>query len=127
MKAEGKGAANDVIPNGEAAGFGDFLTYAVNAVEEQLAEIGEDGRLTSGESVGGEKGVELAEGLVDVGGGHELAGDGGEFGSDALGVKDEALAPGVVEAEGGVAVPAGVAAAPAVGIGVAAALLGDGH
>ncbi len=120
LDGEGEGAANDLIPNGKAAGAGDFVFDAVEAVEEQLAEIGEDGGLAAGNAVGGEEGKKPAEGVVDVGVGHEFAGDGRELGGDALGVEDEALAASVVEAEGGVAVPAGVTASPTVTVGVAA-------
>ncbi len=124
---EGEGAANDLIPNGEAAGAGDFVFDAVEAVEKQLAEIGEDGGLAAGNTVRGEEGKEPAERVVDVGGGQKLAGDGGEFSGDTFSVEDEALATGMVEAEGGVAVPAGVATLAAVGVGVAAAMLADGQ
>ncbi len=124
---DGEGAADDVIPNGEATRLRDFLAHAVEAVEEQLAEIGEDGGLAAGDAIGGEKGKEPAKGMVDVGGGHEFAGDRSKLGGDTLGVKDKALAAGVVEAEGGVAVPAGVAALAAVGVGVAASMLADGQ
>lgn len=117
-----KGAADNLVPNGEAPGLRDLVAHAVKTVEEQLPEIGEDRSLAGGDAVGGEKGKEPAEGMVDVGGGLKFAGDGGKFGGDALGVEDEALAAGVVEAEGRVGVPAGVAALAAVGVRMAAAI-----
>ncbi len=125
--AEGEGAANDLIPDGEAAGLRDFVAHAMKAVEEQLTEIGEDGGLAAGNAVGGEKGKEPAKGVVHVGGGHEFAGDGSELGSDAASVKDEALAAGVIEAKSGVAVPARITAAATVAVGVTAAMLAYGQ
>jgi hypothetical protein len=104
-----------LAPGVVAANFVHFTAHAGKTVQEQLAEIGENGSLAAGEAIGSEKAEELAESEVEVGEGLEFAGDGGEFGGDALGVQDEALTAGMIEAEGRVGVPAGIAAAAIVG------------
>ena len=61
-------------------------------------------------------GEQFAEDEVDVGGGHELAGDGGgDLGTEALGFKKLHLVTGVEEEERGVAVVAEHATTAAVG------------
>jgi hypothetical protein len=121
--ADREGAVDDLSPSVVAVNFVHFVAHAGKAVEEQLAEISKDGGLACRDAVGGEEGEELAEGVVDVGGGLEFARDGGKLGGNALGIEDKTFTAGMIEAEGGVGVPARIAAPAAVRIGVAATIL----
>jgi len=90
------------------------------AVEEELADVGEDGGVAAGDAVLRKEGEEFAEDVVDVAGGLEFAGEGGELGGDAVRFEELALFAGVDEAEVRVGGRAGQAAFAAVGEGVLA-------
>src|SRR5260370_5451091 len=75
---------------------GVFLFDAGDGVKHELADVGEDGGVAGRDAVLGQGGEECAEDEVDVGGGHELAGDGGgDLGTEALGFKKLHLVAGV--------------------------------
>lgn len=82
-------------------------------MEEELADVREGGSRAGGDTVLRDGGVEAAEGVVDVGGGEEIAGEGlGEFGAEAFGFELLKLGASVEEAEvgmGGMAEPAAAA------------------
>jgi hypothetical protein len=88
----------------------------VEGVEHELADVGEDGGGACRDAVLGSGGEEFAENEVDVGGGHELAGEGGgEFGADTLGFQKLHFIVGVEETERGMGVVTEHATAAAVG------------
>lgn len=117
---DGEGAAEGLFPGGEALGHGDLVLDGGEAVEEELADVGEDGDVAAGDAVAGEEGEEFAEDVIDIAGGLEFAGEGGELGGDAVGFEELALLAGVDEAEARVGGGAGEAAFAAVGEGLLA-------
>jgi len=86
-------------------------------VQEQLADVGEQGGVARVDASLGDEGEKFAQDVVEVVGGLEFAGEGGEFGADAVGVLKLALFAGVMEAEGGMSLRAGHAALAAVSEG----------
>jgi hypothetical protein len=90
------------------------------AVEEELADVGEDSGVAAGDAVLREEGEEFAEDVVDVAGGLEFAGESGELGGDAVRFEELVFFAGVGEAEVRVGGRAGEAAFAAVGEGVLA-------
>jgi hypothetical protein len=117
---DGEGAAKGLFPGGEALGDGDLVLDGGEAVEEELADVGEDGGVAARDAILREESEESAEDVVDVAGGLEFAGEGGEFGGDAVGFEELALFAGVDEAEVRVGGRVGQAAFAAVGEGVLA-------
>lgn len=113
IRAEDGG--DEFLPAFIALGEADFAFDAGNAVEEKLAEVGEGRGGARGDAVGGDKAEELAEGVVDVIDGVELAGKGGDGGVDLVGFENVALGAGVEGTEGGVGRAAEHGAAAAVG------------
>src|SRR5262249_5618220 len=68
------------------------------------------------DAVLGDGGIELAEGVADVGGGHEVAGDGGgEFRAEPVGFAELEFSASMERAEAGMAGVAKHAAASSVG------------
>ncbi|MGA2484348.1 MAG: hypothetical protein ABSF92_14675 [Candidatus Acidiferrales bacterium] len=106
-----------MFPGVGALNAADFAFDGFQAVQEQLANVGEQGGVARGDASLGDEGEEFSEDVVEVVGGLELAGEGGEFGANAVGVLKLALLAGVVEAEGGVSLRAGHAALAAVSEG----------
>jgi hypothetical protein len=104
-----------LLPGVGALDAEDFAFDGFEAVEEQLADVGEEGGVARGDTVLGDQGEEFTQDVVEVVGGLELAGEGGEFGGNAVGVAELLLSTGMVETEGGVGVRARHAAATAVG------------
>jgi len=86
-RREGFGVVEEVVPLVEAVGEGEFGLNAGYGLEEELADIGESGGVAGRDAVLGDGGVEASEDVVDVGGGHEVAGKGlREFGAEAAGL-----------------------------------------
>jgi len=87
--------------------------------------MGEDGGFARRDAVLGDGGEEFAEDVVDVGGGEEIAVEGGgNFVAETLGLEELELLPGVEGTEEGMSRGAQHAAEAAVGK-VKLALLGD--
>jgi hypothetical protein len=68
--------------------------------EHDLAQIGEGGGGALGDAVLGQGGEDFAHDVVDVGGGQEIAGEGGgHFRAQAVGFEELVLGVGVEKAE----------------------------
>lgn len=77
-----------------------FGLYGGYGMEEQLADIGENGGVAGRDTVLGEGGEDFAEDVIDVGGGVEMAGErGGQFGAETARFDDLHLFAGVEGAE----------------------------
>ena len=87
-----------------------FVLDGGEGLEEKLGDIGERGRLAERDAVADEEGEEFSQDMVEVGGGLEAAGQGGELGGDKARGEALFLLGGVVKAEGGVGMVAGKAA-----------------
>jgi hypothetical protein len=97
--------------------FGFILGHG-QGEEHYLAQIGERGGGTLGDAVLGQGGEDFAHHVVDVGGGQEIAGEGGgHFRAQAVGFEELVLGVGVEEAESGAIFMAKHAASAAVGEG----------
>ena len=93
-----------------------FVLDITEGVEQEVADVSEDGGVAGRNAVLGEGGEELAEDKVDVGGGQEVAGErSGELGTESLGYEELLLLAGVEEAEGGMVLIAEHATLAAVG------------
>ena len=103
-----------MLPGIGALNAEDFAFDGFEAVEEQLADVGEEGGVARGDAVLGDQSKEFTQDVVEVVGGLELAGEAGELGGDTVGVAELLLSAGMVETEGGVGVRAREAAAAAV-------------
>jgi hypothetical protein len=86
-------------------------------VEKKLGEIGQQPGVANGNAVGGDKLEELADNVLDVGDGLEIAGEGSEFIADAVQFEKLLLLSGVEETEGGVGSMTEHAALASVGEG----------
>jgi hypothetical protein len=85
-------------------------------VEQEVADVSEDGGVAGRDAVLGEGGEEFAENEVDVRGGQEVAGERSrELGAESLGFEELLFLAGVEKAEGGVVLIAQHAALAAVG------------
>jgi len=79
--------------------FGFFLGHG-QGEEHYLAQIGEGGGGTLGDAVLGQGGEDFAHYVVDVGGGQEIAGEGGgHFRAQAVGFEELVLDVGVKQAK----------------------------
>src|SRR5574337_569949 len=67
------------LPGTIALSRGHFVADILLTVEKKLGEIGEDPSIAEGDAVGSDELPELADDVMDVGNGLELAGEGGEF------------------------------------------------
>ena len=93
-----------------------FLFHAREGREHDLAEEGEGGGFARRDTVLGDGDKEFAEDVVDVGGGEEIAVEGGgDFVAEALGLEELKLLPGMEGTEGRMGRAAQHAAAAAVG------------
>ena len=109
----------------EFVGEREFFFYVGEAREQDLAEVGEGSGFARRDAVLGDGGEEFAEDVVDVGGGEEIAVEGGgNFVAETLGLEELELLPGVEGTEEGMSRGAQHAAEAAVGK-VKLALLGD--
>ena len=97
----GEDAAESALPGVPALGTFDFVFDGGNAVEEKLADVGEDGSVAGRDAVGSEESEEFSEGVVDVAGGFEFAGEGGELGGNAIRFEELSLLGRVKGAERG--------------------------
>jgi len=79
-----------------------FVTHATLSVEKKLSEIGKEPGVPNRDAVSGDKLEELADNVLDVGNGFEVAGERGEFVADAVQREELLLLVGVKETEGGV-------------------------
>lgn len=78
----------------------EFPFDAGDGVEEELANEGENGGVAGGNAILGDGGEEFAENEVDVGGGEEVAADGGgDFRAKLMRFQELLLGTGVEEAE----------------------------
>jgi hypothetical protein len=90
--------------------------HAREGREHDLAEEGEGGGFARRDTVLGDGDKEFAEDVVDVGGGKEIAVEGGgDFVAEALGLEELKLLPGMEGTEGRMGRAAQHAAAAAVG------------
>lgn len=95
----------------------EFLLDAREGVEEELADVGENGGVAGWNAILGDGGEELAEDEVDVGGGEEVAADGGgDFRTKLMRLEELLLGAGVEGTKGEV-IAAKHAATAAVGKG----------
>jgi hypothetical protein len=106
-----------MLPGVGALDAADLAFDGFEAVQEQLADVGKQGGVARGDASLGDEGEKLAQDVVEVVGGLEFAGEGGEFGADEIGVADLTLLAGVVETESGVGLRAGHAALAAISEG----------
>ena len=71
--------AKDLLPALIVLCANHFLLDSALAVEKKLGQIGQEPGVANGNAVGGDKLKELADDVLDVGGGLEVAGERGEF------------------------------------------------
>jgi hypothetical protein len=109
--------ADDFFPAEIAASDGLFVLDVFLAEEKKLGEIGEELGVAPGNAIGSDKLEELADDVIDVGGGGEFAGERGELAADAIQLKELLLFAGVDNAEGGMRFVAEHAALASVGEG----------
>jgi len=76
-----------------------FLLDSALAVEKKLGQIGQEPGVANGNAVGGDKLEELADDVLDVSGGLEVAGERGEFIADVVQFEELLLLAGVEETE----------------------------
>jgi len=128
------------LPSGEAESVGDFALDGRKALQQKLADISEGHGVAAVDAMLREEGKDLAEGVIDVAGGLEFAGEGPQLASEVFlsaaklplpghvrGRKEFVLFAGMMDAEITVALPAGHAALASVGKGeLAAAAVGLG-
>ena len=113
---EGCGFVDDLVPVVEFVGEGKLLFHVREAREHDLAHVGEDSGFAKGDTVLRDGGKEFAEDVVDVGGGEEIAVEGGgNFGAKALGLEELEFLPGVKGTKGTMGRAAQHTAAAAVG------------
>jgi hypothetical protein len=98
----GVDGAKDLLPGTIVLRVNGFVTHAVLAIEKKLGEIGEEPGVANGNAIGGDKLEELADNVLDVSDGFEVAGERGEFVADAVQFEELLLLAGVEETEGGV-------------------------
>jgi hypothetical protein len=104
-----------------------FLLEGGEGGKHEVADVGESGGVATGNAILGQCGEEFAEDEVDVGGGHEVAGEGaGNLGAEAMRFEKLLLVAGVEETERGVRGGAKHAAAASVGGLKGAAIDGEG-
>ena len=100
---EGRGVGQGVGPLVKFVVEGELLFDVREAREHDLAEEGEGGGFAEGDTVLGCGDEEFAEDVVDVGGGEEIAVEGGgDFAAEALGLEELQFLAGVEGAEGSV-------------------------
>ena len=116
-----EGATERVLPSVVVAGGDNVTLDGGKGLEDELADVSENGGVARRNAVVGEEGEEFSQDVVEVVGGLELARDGDEFGADAIGLEELLLLAGVEEAEGGMILPADHAAAAAIAAGEQAA------
>jgi len=86
---EGCGVVEDFVPVVEFVGEGELLLHVGEAREHDPAEESEGGGFAKGDAVLGGGDKEFAEDVVDVGGGEEIAVEGGgDFAAQALGLEE---------------------------------------
>jgi hypothetical protein len=91
--------AKDFLPALIVLRANGFLLDASLAVEKKLGQIGQEPSVANGDAVGGDKLEELADDVLDVGGGLEVAGERGELIADVVQFEQLLLLAGVEEAE----------------------------
>jgi hypothetical protein len=112
------GVLDHVFPSFIGVGEGGLLLGHGERVEHEGAKVAEGGGVALGNTILGQGGEDFAEDVVDVGGGEEIAGEGGgHFGAKSMGFQELLLGVAVEETEGRVGVVAKHAAAAAVGEG----------
>ncbi len=97
--SRGEGAAEGFLPFVEVDGSGGFHVNAGNGGKKESGDVSQRRGAFPGDAILGEHFPELAEGVIDVGGGAKFAGDGFEFLADALGFEEKAFLAGVEGAE----------------------------
>src|SRR5215472_18909819 len=116
---EGIGEADSVVqhvvPLGEFVAEAKLMFDVGKGEEHELAEVGKSVGSARGYAVLGDGGEDLAEGIVDVGGGEEVAGEsGGKFCADFSRFEELLFLAGMEDAEGSVCGGAGETATAAV-------------
>lgn len=98
---EGCGVGEDFVPVVEFIGERELPLHVGEAREHDLAEVGENGGFAGGNAVLRAGGEEFVEDVIDVGGGEEIAVEGGgNFGAEALGLEELEFLLGMEGAEG---------------------------
>ena len=118
-------AKHGVVGAGMLYGGVQFVLDARDGLEKQLAEVAEGVGGLVRDTFFSQSGKDFAEDVVYVGDGVELAGKGGELGSQLFGFETLLLCAGMVDAERGMAFLAKHAASAAVG-GLVETLVGVG-
>ena len=109
------GGVEHFVPLVELVAESEFGFDDGNGAEHDATNASEGVGIADGNAVLGYGGVEAAHREIDVGGGHEIAGDGlGEFGAELFGFDELGLGSGVKKAEARVFGMAKHAAAAAV-------------
>jgi hypothetical protein len=115
-RGEGGGFVEGFGPLLEFVGEGEFFFDVREGGEQDLAEVGECGGFAEGDAVLGDGDEQFAEDVVDVGGGEEIALEGGgDLFAQALGFEELQFFAGVEDAEVGMGGGAEHAAGTAVG------------
>ena len=91
--------AKDLFPALIVLRANGFLLDSALAVEKKLGQIGQEPGIANGNAVGGDQLEELADDVLDVSGGLEVASERGEFIADVVQFEELLLLAGVEEAE----------------------------
>jgi hypothetical protein len=91
--------AKDVLPATVVLRGNGFMADTALAVEKQLGKIGQEPGVANGNAVGGDKLEKLADDVLDVGDGFEVAGERGEFIADVVEFEELPLLASVEETE----------------------------
>jgi hypothetical protein len=110
-----EGLAEHVFPGAEVMSGGEFLLDLGEGAEEELADVGECGGVAGRNAIVGEEGEEFSQDVVEVIGGLEVAGEGGELGADAVQFEELLFLASVDKAERGMGIETEHAALAAVG------------
>jgi len=93
-----------LFPRLRAASHLDFVFDAAESEEEELRDVGESVGLAPVDAILGEEVEEFAEGVVEVAGGLDFAGESGELPADFLGRAFALVEFGMIGTERGVSV-----------------------
>jgi hypothetical protein len=91
--------AKDLLPALIVLRANGFLLDSTLAVEKELGQVGQEPGVANGNAVGGDKLEELADDVLDVSGGLEVAGERGELIADVVQFEELPLLASVEEAE----------------------------
>ena len=111
---------NRGVPGAVAESVSDLRADLGQALEKKLGDVGQGDGIAARDAVLRHQRKELAEDVVDIARGPEVAGEGDELASGLIRSEERLFAAGVVDTEGSVLFPAGQAAGAAVPKGEAA-------